>query len=77
MSDKYNGFTRDELLAAFDGVKDVNHWKNPINSVCRAENVEVTKSAIVFFTGTEAEVKNLNDGWYKVTAPGYYLGPCN
>ena len=71
-------YTHEEMSRAFDNVKDQKHWKNPINSCVRAEDVEVTMEAIVFFTATEATLgENLNNGWYKISAPGYYRGPAN
>lgn len=71
-------FSRQEMEKAFRAVQDKEHWKNPINSCVRAEDVEVTKEAIVYFTATEATLgENLGNGWYKIMAPGYYLSNCN
>ena len=71
-------FTHEEMARAFENVQDKENWKNPINSCVRAEDVEVTKEAIVYFTATEATLgENLGNGWYKITAPGYYMGPAN
>lgn len=71
-------FPREQMEKAFQAVQDKKHWKNPINSCVRAEDVEVTKEAIVYFTATEATLgENLGNGWFKITAPGYYRGPAN
>jgi hypothetical protein len=71
-------FPREQLEHAFKNVQDKKHWKNPINSCVRSEDVEITMEAIAFFTATEATLgENLGNGWYKISAPGYYLGPAN
>ncbi len=73
MSHKY---TKEQLKEAFEKVQDSAHWKNPINSCCRGAELEVTREAIRFFTGTETEFFYLDNGWYKIKADGYRLGPC-
>ena len=78
MKDKY---TREQLVAAFDKVKDKNHWKNPIKSYCSCADVDIVAEAIEYFTATKAEFDYLGvvDGEHKmhVRAAGYYAGPAN
>lgn len=73
----YMGYTRGQLAAAFDRVKDDTHWKNPINKVVEVldeAEMALIDAAVVFyagcgvtFTGTpEANV-------YRVRAPGYFM----
>lgn len=66
-------YTREQLQAAFDKVCDKTNWKNPINAECSRDEVEVTKSAIIFFTGSIPTYQSISDSRLKVTAAGYYL----
>lgn len=73
------GFTQGQIDEAFDLVKNEEHWKNPIDTVIPAEKREIVEKAIPWFTGTDAEFTEI-DGQpqnLRVTAPGYYAGPCN
>lgn len=73
------GFTIEQLQDAFDTVKDREHWKNPIDAVIDAGQREVLSRAIPWYTGTEAEFHAIEGDPCKlrVTAPGYFAGPCN
>ena len=73
------GFTIEQLEQAFDSVKDKEHWKNPIDAVVEADQRDVLSRAIPWYTGTEAEFHEINGDGSKlrVTAPGYFAGPCN
>lgn len=55
---KVNGrdVSHDELSKAFDRVKDLQHWKNPISKIIDLTEDEraVIYEAIVYFTGSEA-----------------------
>lgn len=80
MTETSYGYTKEQLIAAFDKVKNKEHWKNPIDSFCNSNDVAVTYAAIEYFTGTEAKFDYLGlvDGNHmlKVYADGYRLGPC-
>lgn len=73
------GFTVEELEAAFDAVKDGEHWKNPIDAEVGADMQDVLDKAIPWFTGTTAAFHQVEgkEGMIRVTAPGYFAGPCN
>jgi len=73
------GYTVAQLQEAFDSVKDADHWKNPIDAIVDADRRDVLARAIPWYTGTTAEFHDLPDdpARLRVTAPGYYEGPCN
>ena len=73
------GYTMDQLERAFDSVKDQEHWKNPIDAIVDADQRNVISRAIPWYTGTEAEFTAVEGDTSKlrVTAPGYFAGPCN
>ena len=69
---------------AFEKVQNKEHWKNPIDAVIHKSEMEITSDAIHFFTGTQAFFNSNNltlaqceAGMVRVTAIGYYAGPCN
>lgn len=72
------GHTREELDAAFELVKDKEHWKNPIDAVVDEGMVHVLTFAIPWFTGTPAEFEPCEEaGKIRVRSIGYWAGPCN
>lgn len=72
------GFTVEQLSEAFDAVKNEEHWKNPVDAIVAAEMRGVLEKAIPWYTGTEASFEDdAEDGYLRVTALGYYAGPCN
>jgi hypothetical protein len=77
----HDGYTNAELTAAFDKVKNADHWKNPIDATIPVADVDITAKAIEFFTATKASLFRVGgiDGKVRmrVTAPGYYAGPAN
>lgn len=79
MSELVKHESRETMLPFFTKVSCSAHWKNPINKILTADENERTNisNAISFFTGTEASWEELGIGRWRVTAPGYYLGPCN
>jgi len=79
LEESKGGFNTDELGAAFDLVKDPENWKNSIDAVIDAEKRDVVDRAIPFYTGTEAFFEDVTGqpGKLRVTAAGYYAGPCN
>jgi hypothetical protein len=77
-------YTRDQLKEAFEKVQNKEHWKNPIDAVIPKQAMDITSDAIQFFTGTQAffssnklTLAQCEAGMVRVTAVGYYAGPCN
>lgn len=72
-----------ELSAAFDRVKNPEHWKGPIDAVVRvttgagAADMATILEAIEFYTATTGIVHDLGDGRFRILAPGYWAGPAN
>ena len=68
------GYSRAELDAAFDLVKNGSHWKGRINRRFRCEPDEVgcVEAAVVFFTGSVLEVDPLGGDRYHGRASGYW-----
>jgi len=81
----HKGFTRDELSAAFDRVKDPADWRAPISAVVPGQVIDVTEAAIEFFTAIRPEVRlNVVDDkvtglpggeGFVVSCVGYRNGP--
>jgi hypothetical protein len=69
-------FSHEQLEDAFNQVKTITHWKDPINSTCRVEDKDIISQAIRYFTGTEAEFGEPLFGVVRVKAIGYRQGPC-
>lgn len=72
----YKGFTQAQLSAAFDRVANPNDWRAPIDKVLLAERATPAVSAAVeFYTATQATITDLGNGFVRVTAVGYRMGP--
>lgn len=73
------GYTMDQLEKAFDSVKDQDHWKNPIDAIIPADQKDVLSRSIPWYTGTEAQFEEVEGRpeVLRVTAAGYFAGPCN
>jgi len=70
----FDGYTRPELVEAFDMVCDPDDWKGPINARITRDRVRITRAAIEFFTATRAEFEfGLWD--VAVKSIGYRMGP--
>lgn len=72
------------LSAAFDRVKNPDHWKNPIDAyitIDTPEELATVLEAIEFYTATSGTARKLHRvgdaDVYRITAPGYYAGPAN
>jgi hypothetical protein len=69
--------TRGELSAAFDKVRNSEHWKNRIDAKVRVsgyEELQMIVESIEFFTGSRAEVSLAPEPeTYSIRAAGYYL----
>jgi len=71
----FAGYTKRELVEAFDLVRDRENWKNPIKcslSTKYTALLPVIESAIVYYTGSTPSFEESEDK-IVVTAPGYYL----
>jgi hypothetical protein len=74
---KRNGYSQEQLDAAFKTVQAKTHWKDPIRSKCKAEDINLITEAIIYFTGTVPTFGQPDkDGMVKVRAVGYRNGPC-
>ena len=77
--DSMGGYTHAQLDAAFDQVKDPQHWKNPIDAIVDADMKPVLNRAIPYFTGMPADFddEGVPPGKVRVLCEGYFAGPCN
>jgi hypothetical protein len=67
----YDGYTTDQLKAAWQLVKPAGDWKGPIDAVVPAgTNLDAIYAACSFFAGTPADVQPAEGGW-RVTGAGY------
>lgn len=66
------GYGTNELRAAFDQVKNPEHWKYDIDAVVSADLADVLKFAVPYHTGGDVDIVDLGDGKIRVVAPGYY-----
>lgn len=73
------GFTHEQIREAFGMVQDEDHWKNPIDAIVDRDQVDLLARAIPYMTGTPASFDDAGcePGTTRVTAPGYFAGPCN
>jgi hypothetical protein len=69
----FGGYTREQLSAAFNLVKNPENWKLPVDAVISAGvSTDLVSSAIAFFAGCPAEFQPAPEGGFRVTAAGYY-----
>ena len=67
------GYGVEALQAAFDAVKNPEHWKLPIDATIAEGDRAVTEAAIIFFTGSQPRfLPDHHNGHIRVTAAGYY-----
>lgn len=73
------GYTVEQLTAAFDQVKNPEHWKNEIKTIVDRDQMDILTKAIPWFTGTPAEFTEVPGQPDKISvwAAGYFAGPCN
>ena len=64
------GFTLRELKEAFDRVADPEDWRAPIDRVVAEVELEVTKSAIIFYTAKTPMVEEWTGGRTFTAASG-------
>lgn len=78
LKDAAGGYTQDQLSDAFNAVRNAEHWKNPVDAVIPRDMMDVVGRAVPWFTGTEASFSDtLKPEEVRVTAMGYWAGPCN
>lgn len=67
-------YSRAELKAAFEKVRNTDNWKNPINAVIPQSDAEITRQAVIFFAGCSPKftTARVDDGYLRVKAVGYY-----
>ena len=74
--DTYNGFTIEQLKAAFDAMANPDDWKAPISALVKGEAVLLCVAAIEFYTGTDAQVAlDVSTMTYAIESMGYRAGP--
>lgn len=67
------GYGEPALRAAFDKVKNKDHWKLEIRAVIPATELDVTSAAVSFYTGSALQVmRQFKNGRVRVWAAGYY-----
>ena len=67
--------------AAFELVKNRDHWKDQCRGYVPAEKVDDVLAAVIYFTGTVGSTygpmkSGPHKGLIRITAPGYWRGPC-
>jgi hypothetical protein len=71
----YDGFTQEQLNAAFNALHDPADWRAPIKAVVHVNLLELSVRAIRFFTATEPHARVLENGAIELTSVGYRMGP--
>ena len=70
------GFTRGQLLEAFNRMTDPADWRGPISVWVKGEGITIAVEAIKFFTATEPTVSlNMTQMLYLIESEGYRNGP--
>jgi len=68
------GFTHSQLLDAFNVLtKNMENWKEPIQSFIRKDELEIMREACSYFTSSSLEVALDKGGLLLVYADGYYI----
>jgi len=67
-------YTQAELHEAFSAVQDRENWKRPIRATIPKTQVDVTRAAVIHFTGSVPIVTPCPDGVHvEIEAAGYYV----
>jgi hypothetical protein len=69
---KHEGYRIGDLRLAFDRVKNGENWKYPIATYISETVEDITRVAIIFFTGSTPHFTPMGGGWLRVEADGYY-----
>ncbi len=68
-------YTDEQMRAAFELVKNKEHWKNPVRATLpfttSEETLDIIFEAIIYYTGSFPEIYKNKKG-YRVEAEGYY-----
>ena len=76
VDDLRGGYTHEALQAAFTAVHDPADWRAPIRTFIDAAVLDITKTAVEFFTATKVRVAATTDpGRLAIEADGYRAGP--
>tara|TARA_R110002051_G_scaffold209886_2_gene275640 strand:- start:20 stop:280 length:261 start_codon:yes stop_codon:yes gene_type:complete len=75
-SRKAETFSSQLMRAAFEAVQNSQDWRAPIYATICAANKELTRQAVIHFTGTVPTFKARPCKLLRVTAAGYRNGPC-
>jgi hypothetical protein len=68
----FDGYTRDQLQAAFNLVKDPANWKLAVDAVVPdGTDLHAVESALLFYCGSPPDILRV-DGGHRVIAAGYY-----
>lgn len=62
-------YTQEQLENAFKKVRNREHWKNPIDTFIRIEEIPIVASAIHYFTATVANFTRVTTEEHG--SPGY------
>ena len=68
----HKGFSRAEMSAAFDAVKNPENWKMPGTGIIDSDKFDVTAAAVEFYAGGGLQVVKRDGDQTVVTFPGYY-----
>lgn len=67
-----------KMKRCWDLVAPKDHWKAEIDKIVSCEeDIDGISEAIVHYTATLATIHDLENGTVRITAPGYWGGPCN
>ncbi len=70
---KDGDYTVHELRGAFDRVQDKTNWKNPIDAVILTKDQDITRAAIIHYTGSAPSFGRIDGNNLRVLAAGYYI----
>ena len=74
---KAETFSQPLLRAAFEAVQNKADWRGPIAATVAPVNKELTRQAVIWFTGTEPTFEALEGvPALVVRSEGYRNGPC-
>ena len=67
-----HGYTRMQLVDAFDSIADPSNWKLPITAIVKLDELDLYNEACVFFTGGCLTVEYIQGDRAAVSGAGYY-----
>lgn len=72
LKDGLCGFTREQIDAQFEKVRDRTHWKNDIDTMIAPGEEDLTAAAIRWYTGPSEIVFTPEGDEVRVQATGYW-----